>query len=92
MAPFLDDGSVLQQKKNWIAADYRFQRRLVCDIEGIFRSCYVLPVLDGFLRTCREAEKTVVMVVGIFVNLIDIAEVAVIGKFKISRNNEEGIE
>ena len=91
MAPFLDDGSVLQQKKTWVAADYRFQRSLVCDIEGIFRSCYVLPVLDGFLRTCREAEKTVVMVIGIFVNLINIAEVAVIGKFKMWRNQEEGI-
>ena len=91
MAPFLDDGSVLQQKKTWVAADYRLQRSLVCDIEGIFRSCYVLPVLDGFLRTCREAEKTVAMVVGIFVNLIDIAEVAVIGKFQMWRNQEEGV-
>ena len=91
MAPFLDDGSVLQQKKTWVAADYRLQRSLVCDIEGIFCSSYVLPVLDGFLRTSRKAEKPVAMVVGIFVNLIDIAEVAVVGKFKMWRNQEEGV-
>jgi hypothetical protein len=67
-----------------------YSPRWICRM-GNFRSCYVLPVLDGFLRTCREAEKTVAMVVGIFVNLIDIAEVAVIGKFQMWRNQEEGV-
>ena len=91
MAPFLDDGAVFQQQQSRIAAYHGLQRCLVCDIEGIFCSRDVLPVPDGFLRTCREAEEGISMVVGVFVYLVDASEVAVIGKVEMWRDEQEGV-
>mgnify|MGYP007107558552 CR=1 FL=1 len=51
----------------------------------------VLPVLDGFVAACREAEEAVAMVVGILVYLVDIAKVAVIGKLQMGRYQKECI-
>ncbi len=48
-------------------------------------------MLDGLLRACREADELVAMVVGIFVYLVDVAEVAVIGKLQVWRYEQEGV-
>lgn len=62
MAPFADNGNtILEQQESWITADDGLQRSLIGQVEGIFCSCDVAPMLDTRLVACRQTDKWVVM-------------------------------
>ena len=91
MAPFVDDGSLVEQYQPRIAADDGLQCRAVRRIERIFRTGDVPPVLHGLVSTGCETVETVSVLLGVFVDGIDFAEVTVVGTLQHGGDEQEGI-
>ena len=75
MAPLSYYHSVLEEEQSGIASYDSLERTFVGGAEGIFGSRHVYPTLDVLLRTCREAIEGHLIVRGIFVYLVYVAEV-----------------
>ena len=91
MAPLSYYHSVLEEEQSRIASYDCLERPFVCGAEGIFGSRHVYPTLYVLLRTCREAIEGHLIVRGILVYLVYVAEVRVVGIAEMRRYKQEGV-
>ena len=91
MTPLPDDGPVFDQHQSGIASDDGLQRRFVCLAERILSPRQVHPPSDGLLRACRQAIEWYLLFLGIFIQLVNLTEIAVVCMFQMGRDQQEGI-
>ena len=91
MTPFADYRSVFQQQHSGIASDDGFECDSVGRIERIFGSRYVTPMVDASLVARRKSEETVSVVLGVFIDIVNRAEIRVVGIFEIRRDEQERV-
>ena len=81
-------------KKAYAVMLYRpdgLQRDFIGGAEGIFGSCEFYPVVNGLVGAGREAIEGVLVLFGIFIYLVDVAEIGIVGMLQMGRYEQEGI-
>ena len=91
VAPFADYHPLFEQYQTGIAADDGLERGLVGIAEWVFGPRDVLPVPDGLASAGREAVKRNLLCLTVLVQLVDVAEVGVVGMFQMGRDEQESI-
>ena len=85
VTPFPYYGAVLQEQEPRVASYNGLKRGLVGHEELVFGTGDVFPVLNVFLRGSGEAVERNALLLTILVYLVDVAEVGVVGVFKVWR-------
>ena len=91
MPPLANHRTVFQQQQSRIAPYYGLERRLVRVIERILSPCHILPARNGGIATCRKAIELIMILYGIFIDHVYVAEVGIISLFQMRRDEQEGI-
>ena len=91
MAPFSDNFSIVKQHQTRIRANHRLERGFVGGAERIFRARHLNPTLDGLFRARREAVERDAVLLRVFVNQVDFAEIRVVGLFQMRRNEQNRV-
>ena len=91
MAPLAQDSTVLDEHQTGVAAYHRLECGAVGEQEGIFRARDVFPVLDVLITRCRQTVEGNMLVDAILIELVDGAEVAIIGSAQVGGDEQEGI-
>lgn len=74
---------MVQEHQSGVASYHRLQGCGIGSVEGIFRSCDVLPFGDVLVRTCRETDEPIAIVLCKLVYLVYSAEVGIVGVSRV---------
>ena len=91
MTPFPDNFSIVKQHQAGVRANHRLERGFVGSAERIFRARHLNPSADGLFGARREAVERDAVLLCVFVNQVDFAEIRVVGLFQMRRNEEESV-
>mgnify|MGYP006877993708 FL=1 len=91
VAPLVDDHAVAQQQQPGVAPYDGLERCPVGDVERVFCASDVAPVGYGLVLACRQGDEAVVVVLRVFVDAVDLAEIGGVGQFEVGGHEDESV-